>query len=313
MEYKKLAHTGFMISRIGFGCWAIGGHGYGNVDDSESEKSIKKALDCGINFFDTADVYGFGHSEKVLGKALGSRKNEVIVATKFGVAWDKKGKTYKDCSPKQIVRALEDSLRRLKMDCIPLYQIHWHDGRTPIDDIMDTLLKCRKAGKLRYVGCCNFSKGMLKRARCNDEIATFQCLFNIADRENEDVIKYASKDLGISVLVYSVMGRGVFSAKYDNNAIFGLNDTRNKDKEFRGARFPRNIFYASKLKEIGKRYGKTAAQTVIRWVLENPFITCAIIGIKNESQAFENANSAGWFLKQEDMDLIDSLLKEGGL
>jgi len=310
LEYKKLAHTNLRVSRIGFGCWAIGGHGYGDVDDRDSVRAINKALDCGINFFDTADVYSFGHSEKVLAKALGPQKNEVVIATKFGVAWDKKGETYKDCSPKQIVSAIEESLRHLQIDCIPLYQLHWHDEKTPIDDIMETLLRCRDAGKLLYVGLCNFSKEMLDKACSKHEIASFQCLFNLADRKNDDIIKFASNELGISVLAYSVIGRGVFSAKYDENTMFGPNDTRNRDQDFIGNRYRQNLFYAVKLKEIGEKYGKTPAQVAIRWVLENPFITCAITGIKNETQAYDNANSANWTLKQEDIELIDSLIQK---
>jgi len=310
LEYKKLASTDLMVSRIGFGCWAIGGHGYGNVDDGKSVRAIRKALDCGVNFFDTADVYGFGRSEEVLSKALGSQINKVIIATKFGVAWDKNGNTYKDCTAKQLVSALEGSLRRLKTDCIHLYQIHWHDGKTPINDIMEALLRCRDSGKLLHIGCCNFSKELLSNACSNHEIVSFQCLYNLVKRRHEDIIKYSSKDLGISVLAYGVIGRGVFSAKYDENTQFRRNDTRAKDHDFLGERYAENISAANRLREIGEKYGKTPAQVAIKWVLENPFITCAITGIKNERQAYENACSVGWYLKQDDMEMIDSLIQK---
>ena len=144
MEYKLLGNTDLNVSTIAFGGWAIGGHGYGTVDDEISIKSIREALDLGINFFDTADIYGFGHSEKILSKALDAQRKNVIIATKFGVAWDNNGKTYKDCSPKRIVKALEDSLRRLRIDCISLYQIHWLDNKTPIKDTVEALIKCQK-------------------------------------------------------------------------------------------------------------------------------------------------------------------------
>ena len=154
------------VSRLAFGCWAMGGHGYGTVDDAESIAAVKKALELGINFFDTADVYGFGHSERILSEALDSRRHDVVIATKFGVSWDDSGKTRKDCSPKRLVEALEGSLRRLRVECIPLYQIHWHDGITPVPDLMETLLRCREAGKIRYIGCSNFPRrsgaGMLR-------------------------------------------------------------------------------------------------------------------------------------------------------
>ena len=308
MEYKRLGSTNLEISRIGFGCWAIGGHGYGNVDDSESIKAIQKALDMGVNFFDTANVYGFGHSEEILGKALGGKRNEVIVATKFGVNWDEDGKTFKDCSAKRIIEALDDSLQRLKIDCIPLYQIHWHDGKTPIEDVIGTLLKCRDAGKILYIGCCNFSNDLILRASNINRVESYQCLYNLAKRQNENVIKYSSEELDISVFAYGVIGRGVFSAKYQKNSQFGENDTRIKDPDFHAAQYDKNILIAGKLCEIGKKYEKSPAQVAIRWVLENFNVTCAIIGSKTPEQVSENVGSVGWFLEQGDMELIDSVI-----
>lgn len=310
MEYQRIASTDLMISRIGFGCWAIGDHGYGNIEDSESIRAIRKALDCGINFFDTADVYGFGHSEKILGKALGPQRNKVVVATKFGLAWNENGKTFKDCSPKRIVEALEESLKRLKIDCIPIYQIHWHDGKTPIEDVMDALLKCRDAGKILHIGCCNFSKELLSEACNKHEVVSCQYLYNLTKRQNENIIKYSSEELGLSVLVYSVLGRGVFSGKYDVDSHFGTSDTRAKDNDFKGTRYHKNILIAKKLREIGRKYGKSAAKVAICWVLDNPHITCVITGIKNESQASENAQSTGWFLDQDDMKMINLIISE---
>ena len=307
MEYKRLGSTNLEISRIGFGCWAIGGHGYGNIDDNQSIKAIHKALDLGVNFFDTSDIYGFGHSEEILGKALGSKKNEVIVTTKFGVNWDENGRTFKDCSPKRIVEALDGSLRRLKIDCIPLYQIHWHDEKTPIEDVMGTLLKCRDAGKILHIGCCNFSKELIFRAANINRVESYQCLYNLAKRQDENIIQYSSEELEMSVLAYGVIGRGVFSAKYNKDSQFGENDTRMNDSDFHGAQYNKNILIAEKLSEIGKKYGKTPAQVAIRWVLENPNITSAITGVKNKKQVSENVGSTGWSLDQGDMELIDSI------
>jgi len=307
MEYQRLGLTDLEVSRIGFGCWAIGGHGYGNVDDGESIKAIHKALDLGINFFDTADVYGFGHSEEILGKALGSKRNDVIVATKFGVNWEENGRTFKDCSAKRIVEALDGSLRRLKMDCIPLYQIHWHDEKTPIEHVMEVLLKCRDAGKILHIGCCNLSKELLSKRCIKREIVSCQYLYNLAKREHEDVINSSSKDLGISILAYSVIGRGVFSGKYNVGSHFGASDTRAKDNDFLGKQYRENISVANKLKEIGERYGKTSVQVAIRWVLENSNVTCAITGSKTPEQVSENVGSTGWSLDQNDMELIDTV------
>lgn len=308
MDYRRLGSTNLEISRIGFGCWAISGHGYGSVDDRESIKSIQKALDLGINFFDTADVYGFGYSEEILSKALGSQRDQVIIATKFGVHFDDKGKTYKDCSPKRIIKFLDGSLNRLKIDCIPLYQIHWHDEKFPIEDVMETLLKCRDAGKILHIGCCNFSRELILRTSSINRIESYQCLYNLTKRQNEKTIKFSSEELDISVFAYGVIGRGLFSAKYNKNSRFGENDTRVKDSDFQGAQYDNNILIAEKLSEIGKKYGKSPAQVAIRWVLENSNVTCAITGAKTPAQISENANSIGWSLDQNDMEPIVSMI-----
>ena len=310
MEYVTLGLTELVISRIGFGCWAIGGHGYGIVDDMSSMRAICHAADLGINFFDTADVYGDGHSEDILGKALGSKRKDVVIATKFGVLLDSNGKVYKDISPNRVVRALEKSLRRLGIDCIPLYQIHWPDERTAMEDVMAALLKCRDAGKLRYIGCCNFSKDLLIKIWNLHKIESYQCLYNLARRQNEDIIRYASERLGMSVIAYSVLGRGVFSAKYSLASQFGKNDTRARDSDFYGSQYRRNISVAEELTKIGQKYGKTAAQVAIRWTLENPHITCALTGIKNCNQVSENIHAVGWSLDKNDMAFIDSILHD---
>lgn len=310
MEYKRLGRTTLKVSRIGFGCWAIGGHGYGRVDQNESIKSIHKALDLGINLFDTADVYGFGRSEEILAKALGSKKKDVIIATKFGVHWDENGNTYRDISPKRIVKALENSLRRLEIDCIKLYQIHCHDKKTPIEDVIEVLLKCHDSGKILHIGCCNFSKDLLIKACRNHRVESYQCLYNLAKRQNEDIIRYSSENLNIGVVVYRIIGRGVFSGKYDLESHFGENDTRMKDPDFHGAQYHKNILVAEKLREIGKKYAKSSTQVAIRWVLESPYITCALTGIKNRKQVSENVAAMEWSLDKNDMELIDSIVHD---
>jgi len=308
MEYKRLGSTNIEISRIGFGCWAIGGHGYGKIDDGVSIKAIQKALDIGVNFFDTANVYGFGHSEEILGKALGSQRDKVIIATKFGVNWNENGKIYKDCSEKRIIESLDDSLKRLKIDRIPLYQIHWEDEKTQIEDVMETLLKCQDAGKILHIGCCNFSRDLILSASKINSLESYQCLYNLSNRQNERNINFSGEKLGISVLSYGVIGRGVFSAKYNKVTQFGKNDTRTKDPDFQGEQYKKNLLIAEKLNEIGEKYGKSPTQVAIRWVLENSNVTCAITGSKTPEQVTENVDSVGWFLSQTDMELINSII-----
>ena len=306
MEFRKLGTSDLNISRVGFGCWAIGGHGYGAVDDDISKRAVGKALDLGITFFDTANVYGFGRSESVLSEALGERRHEVIIATKFGVNWDSEGKTYLDCSPSNITRSLEESLRRLRIDCIPLYQIHWHDGKTEIDQIMETLDGCRQSGKVRYVGCCNFDMDFIEAARSCGELVSLETLYNVKKRENESRMAQCFHHQ-MGVVAYEVLGRGLFSGKFAADSGFGDNDTRVRDPEFQDKELERNIKISRVLAEVGLRHGKSAAQIAIRWVLEKPFVTCALIGAKTAAQVEENAGAVGWSLDREDLDRLNRI------
>jgi myo-inositol catabolism protein IolS len=310
MEYTALGSTDLSISRISFGCWAIGGHGYGKIDDRESIRAIRKALDLGINLFDTADVYGFGHSEEILGKALGKDRQQVVIATKFGVAWDSTGRVYRDCSAKRINEALEGSLRRLKIDCIPLYQIHWHDGKTSIEEIMTTLENCQKSGKIRYIGCSNFSIKLIQEACKTKKIESNQMLYNLVNRDLEMDMAKCAQVLKISNLTYSVLARGLFSGKYDLYSQFGSNDTRKQDKDFRGKRLKTNLKIIDKLKETAIYYDKTPLQVAIRWVLDNPYVASAIVGIKTIGQLEENTGAVGWKLKSTDRNTLSSLTKQ---
>jgi aryl-alcohol dehydrogenase-like predicted oxidoreductase len=304
MEYQRLGLTDLKISRIGFGCWAIGGHGYGKVQDTESIAAIQKALDLGINFFDTADVYGFGHSEEILGKALGSHKNKVVIATKFGVNWDDKGNTFYDCSPKRVTEALEASLRRLKVDCIQLYQVHWYDKITPIYDSLEALKKCQKAGKIKHFGCSNIPLSYVYETSKAYRIESLQYSYNISHINLEENIIQCSKLLKISIIAYNVLGRGLFSGKYSSHNNFEERDTRPRDKNFQGEKLRKNLALLHEIKSMCSSYNKTPSQFAIRWVLDNENVTCALVGIKNLMQLEENMGALGWTISKEDVALF---------
>lgn len=299
MEYKKLGSTDLSISRLGFGCWAIGGHGYGKVDDHDSRRAIQKALELGINFFDTADVYGFGHSEEILSSALGTKRYDVIIATKFGVSWDNSGKTFKDCSPNKIYSALDASLKRLKLDCISLYQLHWHDGKTPMEDILEALQRCKEKGKIRYAGCSNIPSGFICKAKNTLRLESLQLPYNLIQRDAYRDIQYCSSNLSMGILVYGVLVRGLFSGKYSPDSKFQADDTRGKDPNFSGSRFIDNLRLVKLLDEIGRIYHKTVSQVAIRWVLDNPSVTSALIGVKTDQQVVENIKAIGWSLNAD--------------
>lgn len=300
MEYRRLGLTDLEVSRIGFGCWALGGHGYGRVDDQDSIRAIHRALDLGINFFDTADVYGFGHAERVLQKGLGHRKKDVVIATKFGVGWDERGITFRSCDPKRVVRALEGSLQRLQIDCIPLYQIHWPDSHTPIQDTIAVLKKCQEQGKIRYISCSNFSSEMVRQAFETRRVESLQCLYNLAQRENEPDLTECATRFQMGIIVYGVLLRGLLSGKHKEDAQFSENDTRSRSNFFKGECLKRTLELVTFLRDVGSRYGKSSCQVAIRFVLENPLVTCALVGMKTAEQVETNVQSVGWSLLAHD-------------
>ena len=307
MKYVRLGLTDTYISCIGFGCAAMGGYDYGVVDDSESKAAVRKALELGLNFFDTADVYGLGHAEKILCEALGSQRKEVLIATKVGVRWDNQGNTKRDLRPKTIVRALEESLRRLKLDCIPLYQVHWPDPSTPIEETLETLNKCQDDGKIRYIGCCNFPFELVEKAQKYSRLESIQLPFSLAEKGFEDVITNTQKKYSMSVFCYNTLAHGLLTGKYGKNSEFEGTDLRRRADHFHGEKLKENLAIIERLKVVAKRCGKTPAQVAIRWVLECPSASCAITGIKTSKQVQDNCGSVDWQFSKEDYESLRNL------
>jgi len=299
MEFRKLGSSNLQVSRVGFGCWPMSGHGYGAADDDKSLRAVQEALDLGINFFDTADVYGFGHSETILSKALGSRRHDVVIATKFGVGWDLQSRTFKDCSSGHVLKALEGSLRRLRIDSIPLYQIHWPDTQTPISETMETLLKCRESGKIQHLGCCNFPLPLIRDATSVCELVSIQVEFGVGRLQNMALLRDCHQSQHMGTIIYGVLGRGIYSGKYDFDSQFGENDTRDRDEQFKGERLIRNLGTVEGLRKIGTLYRRPPAQVAVRWAIESPFVTSAIVGMKNAEQVRDSVEALDWELEPE--------------
>lgn len=300
MRYQPLGSTGDNISQIGFGCAPMGGYDYGHVDDQDSIKAVHKALDMGINFFDTADIYGFGHAESVLATALGAQGDKVVVATKFGLRRDGYGKIIKDNSPANVVRALENSLRRLRLEAISLYQIHWPDPGTPLEETFSALLACQKAGKIKHIGCSNFSVEGLDRLRKSGKIESLQIPYNLIDRGIENETLCYCREAHISTLTYSSLARGALSGKYTEKPLFRGTDSRAKSKYFLNETAEERKGLLKLLKEIALKQGKTMSQTAVRWILDNPSVTCAIVGFKNAAQVEDIRGALEWQLSAED-------------
>jgi aryl-alcohol dehydrogenase-like predicted oxidoreductase len=307
MLYNHLEGLDIKPSCIGFGGWPLGGHGWGKGSSPEIIKAVHKAIDCGVNFFDTAPIYGLGHSEELLGKALGSKRKDVIIATKVGLTW-KKGKTFQkftDSSPANISREIGESLKRLNTDYIDLYQIHWPDPNTPIVDTLSAMEKLKNSGKIRCIGCCNFPLQLLMEWLKYGEINTIQIRYNLIDSEAETDLLAFCKENGIGVLTHSSIAQGLLSGKYDTNSKFGANDHRSRDEHFQGEAFLKNLEVLKRVKFIAQKLSKTPTQIALRWVLQNPCVTTAFVGIKSVVQIEENVVASDFALSKDDMDFLN--------
>lgn len=313
MEYVQLSGTDLVVSRIAFGGDAIGGHHYGQVSEEDAIATVRRALDLGINFFDTADTYGFGRSEEILARALGDKRKDVVISTKFGVVWDSNGNITHDINPKRVYTAVDQSLRRLKLECIPLYFIHHPDGVTPIESTMEALTRCQEVGKIRYVGCSNFQPELIGEAHAEHPITAVQVPYNLIDREVEKTMLPFCKSLGINVLAYFPLAQGLLTGKHGAaRPKLENQDARSRRwSYFQHDSFPAYLQVVSLLKVVARQYGVTPAQLALRWILDNQEVACALVGAKRTSHVEENAGAFGWNLSEEDRNLLSGLRGNG--
>ena len=308
MEYRKLGDL--EVSVIGYGAWGIGGAPFWkNEGDKKSIDSIKASFDQGINIFDTAPVYGFGHSEKLIGEALKPVRENVILATKCGLRWDKESLSAlrKDASRKSILEEIDQSLKRLGTDWIDLYQVHWPDVETSHQETMETLLEIQEQGKIRSIGVSNYSAVQIKECSQYAKIISLQPEYSLLAREieKETVPLCIKNDIGI--IAYSPLSSGVLTGKYDKNTKF--KDWRGKGiiGTFAGEGYTKNISKVDLLKVIALKEGKTCGQMAINWVLRQPGLATALVGVKNPVQMEENLKSIGWQPSKENCEKIEQI------
>lgn len=314
MEYRPLGNTDLRVSAIGFGCWAMGKWMWGeDVVDDDSIAAVQRALDLGINFYDTAAVYGKGHSERVLARALGTRRGEVIVATKCGRKQDAEGKLYNDSTPAGIAAECEQSLRNLQTDWIDLYQVHWPDEQTPFEDTMAALLSLRDQGKIRHIGVSNFTPPMMERMLTGGPLVSLQPPYSLLRRGIEAEILPFCRANNLAVLAYSPMQRGLLTGKYTPGATFPETDSRSRDPLFQGERLANIAAAVSQLATLAAAHGKTAGQLAIAWVLGQPGLTVALCGAKRVHHIEESVGAAGWVLTAEERAQLEALFEGLGL
>ncbi|RKY89764.1 aldo/keto reductase [candidate division KSB1 bacterium] len=311
MEYRQLGQSDLKISTVGFGCWAMGKYGWGaDVDDNDSIRAVHRALELGINFFDTADIYGRGHSEEVLGKALGARRKDVIVATKVGNRWNpnRPEEVRVDLSREYILKAVDDSLRRLQTDYIDLYQIHRHDPNQPIAEIMATLVELVKQGKIRYIGTSNLSVPQLEEYLAHGPVVSIQPPLSLFVRHTEVQLLPFCQQHSVGVVVYSPLAMGLLTGKYSQPTKFPPNDFRANNFLFQGQTFKRNIAIVKALKDYAAEKNHTVAQLAVAWVLAHPAVTSAICGAKRPAQIEETAAASDWHLEESTLQDIDHIV-----
>ena len=314
MKTKKLGWTDLELTRIGLGTWAIGGGGWdfawGPQDDERSIETIHKALDLGINWIDTAAVYGFGHSEEVVGRAIKGMSDKPVIATKCSRLWTEDGEIYGNLERESILAEAEQSLDRLGIDVIDLYQIHWPFPNEGIEEGWRAIEELIESGKIRYGGVSNFSVSQMQQAHEIHRIASLQPPYSMLRPEVEkEILPYCAEN-DIGVIVYSPMQKGLLTGKVDKEWVESLpqDDHRKNDEMFKDPGLSINLEVVAGLQHIAERAGRTVPQLAIAWTLRRPEVTAAIVGARRPGQIEETAQAAEWKLSQQELEEIDRLL-----
>jgi aryl-alcohol dehydrogenase-like predicted oxidoreductase len=314
MQKKQLGNSDMMITPIGVGAWAMGGAGWqfawGPQDDNDSIAAIHAALDKGINWIDTAAVYGLGHSEEVVAKALAGRSHRPYIFTKCERVWDENGKLGGRLKRESVRREMEDSLRRLKVDVIDLYQIHWPLPDEDVEEGWAALAELKQEGKARWIGVSNFDTQQLERAQKIAPVTSLQPPYSILSPEIEKETFPHCQAHNIGVIVYSPMKSGLLSGKMTRERIaqFPKDDFRGSTPQFKEPLLSRNLGLAELLREIGSRHGRTTGEVAIAWTLRHPAVTAAIVGLRTAAHVDGVIGAATFLLSEAEVNEIGSFM-----
>ena len=320
MEYRRFGQTGLQVSAIGFGCWEIGGT-YGRIDETQFQLAVQQALESGITCFDTAEAYGMGVSERALGQALGGRRRDVVIVTKFGVGYADRP-TRRDGSRGRVVASIEKSLQSLKTDYVDVYLVHWPDPDTPLEETMGALDDIVRQGKARHVGVSNFRLAQIETCMRLRHVDVVQYGWNMFDRRMQAEIFPYCQAQQIGVMAYGSLAYGLLSGTFHDGMKFEESDWRSRGGMlgnlnlfrtlFGPEHFPRNLKSVDELKRLAAKYDKTLPQFALRWALGNPAVSTALVGFREPAEVTENLGALGWTISGTDLAEIDAILARHG-
>ncbi len=318
METRAFGKTGLEITPIGFGSWAIGGSGWraawGPQDDDEAVGAIRRAVELGMNWVDTAAVYGLGHSEELVARALKGlpESDRPYVFTKCSQVWDENGNVFDSLKKDSVKRECEESLRRLQTDVIDLYQIHWPRPNEDIEEGWTALAELKEEGKVRHIGVSNFDVSQMERAQRIAPVETLQPPYNMLNRSIEgEILPYcAEQDIG--VIVYSPMRSGLLTGKMTRERVQNLpsDDWRRNNPDFQEPRLSKNLELVALLEEIGAEHGSSPGEVAIAWTLRHPAVTAAIVGGRRPDQVDGIIGAADLRLSEDELDRIEAFLTQ---
>jgi len=320
MEYRPFGKTGLEVSAVGFGCWEIGGT-YGHIDENAFRRAVGRAIDDGITCFDTAEAYGKGVSEEALARALGNRRRDVLIVTKFGVGYDEMPNR-RDASRGRVLGSIEKSLQRLATDHVDVYLVHWPDRATPLEETMGALDDIVRQGKARHIGVSNFRLDEIEAVMRLRPIDVVQYGWNLFDRRMQTEIFPFCREHKIGVMAYGSLAYGMLAGGFHAGMQFEESDWRSKAgvlgninlfrSLFGPEHFPDNLAAVAELQRLAAKYGKTLPQFALRWALCNPAVSTALVGFRKPEEVSENLGALGWAISSADMAEADAILARHG-
>src|SRR3954470_3064291 len=315
MELRPFGKTGIDVSAVGYGCWEIGG-GYGDIEADDFDRAVARALDLGINCFDTAEGYGMGASERALAHALGNRRDEAVIVTKFGMNYRDKP-NLRDSSRERVLASIDKSLKNLGTDYVDVYLVHWPDRNTPFEETMQALDDIVHDGKVRFVGLSNFKLEEIQACMAVRRVDVVQYGWNMFDRRMQtEILPYCAQE-GVGFMAYGSLAFGLLTGTFKEDHDFGAADWRARQGNmgaikmfgtlFGPEKFKDNVRAVEELKGIAARYGKSLPQLALRWATSHPAVSTALVGCRTVAEVEDNDGAVGWSISAADLAEIDAI------